>query len=318
MTETGLPLMIAVAGAGAFGCVAVVLYEWCFRYHAEVGDRLKSDFGRAPNRSAEQINLFKDLGKLARDADPEAETLVARLDRLIEQAGLTFTPRQLIAACAVSGVVVCLLAAVATQWWVAAAIGFVLAVPAPLLFVAIQRERRLNRLRLQLPDAFEMMSRTIRAGQTVSRAFQTVADDFEGPIADEFAWCAEQQNLGLPQDVALQELARRSGVSELQMLVVALLVQRQSGGSPVEMLDNLAAVVRKRIELQGRIKTLTAEGRMQAAILLLLPPLLLGVITLLNPEYVDKLWDRPLLLAGILTSEVIGVLWIRQILKLEF
>jgi tight adherence protein B len=211
-----------------------------------------------------------------------------------------------------------LIAALATMiWWFALAAA-TLAFPVPLLFVAIRREQRLSRLRHQLPDAFEMMSRPIRAGQTVTRSFQTVADDFESPISDEFAWCFEQQNLGLPQDIALRDLARRCGVAELQMLVVALLVQRQSGGSPVELLDNLALVVRRRIALQERIKTLTAEGRMQAAVLLLLPPLLLTAISFLNPDYVASLWDRPLLLLSLLGSELLGVIWIRRILMLDF
>jgi tight adherence protein B len=318
MIELQLPVLTFAGVLGAVYVLGLVVWERIFRYRSDVGRRLSAEFGAAQSQSVEQIKLFKDLGKLARQTESEAEGPEHTLERLIEQAGLTLSVQQLLTMCVVCGLVAGGVVGVALQLWWAAAIGIVLALPVPILFVAVRRERRLNRLRLQLPDAFEMMSRTIRAGQTVARAFQTVADDFEAPIADEFAWCSEQQNLGLPQEVALRDLGRRTGISELQMLVVALLVQRQSGGSPVEMLDNLAKVVRRRIEVQEKIKTLTAEGRMQAAVLLLLPPLLLAIISLLNPDYVSKLWDRPMLLAGMLASELIGVAWIRGILKLEY
>lgn len=315
---TQIPLLTFAAVAAATLGVGLLVYEWFFRYRDEVDNRLDEEFGRTPSSSSEQTRLFKDLSKLARQTEEESENRLSPLERLIEQSGMAVTVRQLLTTSSGLSAAAAVIALAATlQWWVAL-VAAALLFPVPLLFVSIQRERRLNRLRQQLPDAFEMMSRTIRAGQTVTRAFQTVADDFEAPISDEFAWCFEQQNLGLPPEVALKDLARRSGVAELQMLVVALLVQRQSGGSPVEMLDNLATVVRKRIELQEKIKTLTAEGRMQAAVLLLLPPLLLAIISTLNPEYVAKLWTRPVLLAAMLGSELMGIAWIRRILRLEF
>jgi len=318
MIESQIPFLTFLGVAGAISGVGMLGYELFFKYRADVDERLSTEFRRSSSQSGEQIKLFKDLGKLARANADEAEARETWLERSLDQSGLTVTKQQVLMACVALAAVAGVALGLTTQLWWAAVLAFALALPTPVLVVAIQREHRLNRLRQQLPDAFEMMSRTIRAGQTVTRAFQTVADDFESPIADEFAWCFEQQNFGLPQELALQDLARRSGITELQMLVVALLVQRQSGGSPVEMLDNLASVVRKRIEMQEKIKTLTAEGRMQAAILLLLPPLLLAAITLINPDYVGKLWERPALLAGMLVSELFGVLWIRQLLRLDF
>ncbi|HUQ68633.1 MAG TPA: type II secretion system F family protein [Planctomycetaceae bacterium] len=318
MIETSLPLLAFAGVAGLMACLARIIYDWLFGYCDAVGARLSEEFGAGPSQPSEQIRLFKDLSKFARQSEEETQNQGTWLERVVEQSGWTISVRQvLVASVAGATFLAGVLSALAQPWWVAA-LGFALALPIPVLLVAMQRERRLNKLRQQLPDAFEMMSRTIRAGQTVTRAFQTVADDFQPPIAEEFAWCFEQQNFGLPQDLALQDLARRSGITELRMLVVALLVQRQSGGSPVELLDNLAAVVRKRIEMQEKIRTLTAEGRLQATVLLIMPPLLMAVITMLNPGYVDKLWERPELLAGMLVSELIGVAWIRQILRLEF
>lgn len=313
-----LPIVVFVSVSAAIVGVGLLIYEWFFRHRDEVNQRLQNEFGRPRFDLSERTRLFKDLSKLARDSTDASPGVAEALQRILEQSGLTLTVRQLLYGCIGTAAAGGATAALATaNWWISAAVAL-LALPVPLLFVAVRREQRLTKLRGQLPDAFEMMSRSIRAGQTVTRSFQTIADDFESPISDEFAWCFEQQNLGLPQEIALRDLGRRCGVAELQMLVVALLVQRQSGGSPVELLDNLATVVRRRISLEEKIRTLTTEGRMQAAVLLLLPPLLLAVISHLNPDYVASLWDRPTLLLGLLGSELLGVVWIRRILMLDF
>src|SRR5262249_57164429 len=122
-----------------------------------------------------------------------------------------------------------------------------------------------------LPDAFDLMARVIRAGQTMSQAIQSVADEFDQPLAGEFAYCYEQQNLGLSPEVALRDLARRTGLVEVKIFVLAMLVQQQTGGNLAELLDKLSGVVRERFRVPGKIKALTAEGRMQATVLLVLP-----------------------------------------------
>src|SRR5579862_7082617 len=121
------------------------------------------------------------------------------------------------------------------------------------------------------------MARVIRVGQTPARAMHAVAEEFERPIAAEFAYCYEQQNLGLPSSIVLRDLAHRNGVLELHIFVVAMLIQQQTGGSLAEMMENLATVVRDRIILRSKVKTLTAEGRMQALVLMALPPFMLVV-----------------------------------------
>jgi tight adherence protein B len=112
--------------------------------------------------------------------------------------------------------------------------------------VHLKRKARLEKLLSQLPDAFDLMGRVVRAGQTLSQGFQAVADEFAQPIAGEFSYCYEQQNLGLPPDVALRDLSRRTGQLELKIFVTAVLVQQQTGGSLAEMLDKLAGVIRQR------------------------------------------------------------------------
>jgi tight adherence protein B len=195
-----------------------------------------------------------------------------------------------------------------------AAIGFVV----PFGYIYAARASRMNAICAQLPETFDLMARAIKAGQTVSGAMQIAADQLKPPISAELAACCEQQNLGLPYDVALQELARRTGVMELQMFVVALLVNRNTGGNLAEILHNLSEVIRKRTRLRGKIKAATSEGRLQAVVLSLLPLAAFLGLVLLNRPYAQILLDRPALLFAILASEALGSLWIRQIVNFDY
>src|SRR5262249_30341286 len=160
-----------------------------------------------------------------------------------------------------------------------------------------------------------LMSRVIRAGQTMSQALQAVADEFDAPIAAEFSYCYEQQNLGLSPELALRDLARRTGVVEMKIFVLAMLVQQQTGGNLAEMLDKLATLVRERARMQGRIRALTAEGRFQAFVLLGLPPAMLLLLLVVNRNYIQTLFDYPGLLVGMFVADGLGALWIRRIIN---
>jgi tight adherence protein B len=188
----------------------------------------------------------------------------------------------------------------------------------PLCYVQRVRRARTAKLLGQLPAAFELMSRVVRAGQTISQALRAVSDEFPPPLAAEFASCYEQQNLGLSLESALRDLARRTGLLEIKIFVLALLVQQQTGGNLAELLDKLSGIIRERFQMHGQIKTLTAEGRAQAAVLLVLPVVMFGLILFLNPDYASILLARPALIAGCLVSEGLGALWIRQIVNFDF
>jgi len=188
----------------------------------------------------------------------------------------------------------------------------------PFLYVRRKQKARMYKLLTQLPDAFDLMARVIRGGQTMSQALQAVADEFDPPIAHECALCYEQQNLGMPPEIALRDLARRTTLLEVKIFVLAVVVQQQTGGNLAEMLEKLATVVRDRFRLHGKIKTLTAEGRMQAGVLLALPPGMFALILLLNRNYGQILLDNPGLLAGVFILELLGWLWIRKIVNFDF
>jgi len=193
-----------------------------------------------------------------------------------------------------------------------------LASGAPFLYVHLKRKRRLDKMLSQMPEALELMSRAIRAGQTMSQALQAIAQEFEPPIGPEFALCYEQQNLGLPPELAFQDLARRTGLLEIKIFIMAMLVQRQTGGNLSELLEKLAGVVRDRFRLTGKIRSLTAEGRAQAAVLQVMPPVVFGLMMLLNRKYAEILFQHPNYLIGLGVSMALGALWIRKIVNFNY
>jgi tight adherence protein B len=251
--------------------------------------------------------------------DPESElTILDRMRRFLTQAGLSATPSQIF----LMAVGLALLSGAST-WYMTHSILIAItiamafaAIPFLLVhFLLIQRRRKLLS---QLPDAYEMMSRVLKAGQTISQAIRGVADEFSSPLAEEFAFCWEQQNLGLSPEASLRELARRTGILELKIFVVALMIHRQTGGNLSHLLHKLSMVIREREKMRGKIGALTAEGKFQAYILIGLPFFVGGVISLINPTYMEPMLEFPVIfvIAGGLL--VAGTLWMQRIINFDF
>src|SRR5207244_3368989 len=133
-----------------------------------------------------------------------------------EQSGLSLTPDRLMVLMVLAGVVAGGLAGLLRQSFVAFAIGALIGASLPLWYVSVKRKARLYKLTSQLPEAFDLMARVLRAGQTMSQALQAVADEFDQPISAEFSYCFEQQNLGMPAEQSLRDLAKRTGLLEIK------------------------------------------------------------------------------------------------------
>jgi tight adherence protein B len=301
--------------AGAYSVIA----DLFLRDRSRVSKRVDEEFRKRQRAQAQKSVLFKNLGQHAAEAADvgDGADLRQRFEALVEQSGLTLSTERLLVIMAGAGLGFGALGLL-LQGLLGALVLAPLGAGLPLLYVHFRRKARLHKLLTQLPDAFELMARIIRAGQTTSQALQAVADEFDLPIGGEFGYCYEQQNLGLPPEVALRDLARRTGLLEIKIFVLALLVQQQTGGNLAELLDKLGAVVRERLILRGKISALTAEGRMQALVLLLLPPGIFLLILLINYTYASVLLDHYYLLIGTFVWELLGAVWIRKIVNFDF
>ncbi len=302
--------------------LASLLSDIFLRDRARVSRRLDEEFHRGQKDLIRKSSLFKDLHKLkASEIEGFAEPKLThreRLERLLEQSGLTWTLQKLLAISAASGIGLALIGLVIPRSFIVGAIAGLVGGLIPLLYVKMKCKSRLNTLCSQLPEAYDLMARGLRAGQTISMTMQGVAEEFTQPIAGEFAYCYEQQNLGLAADVALRDLSRRTSLMEINIFVVAVVIQKQVGGNLAEILEKLAYLVRERAKMRGTISTLTAEGRMQAGLLMALPPGMFVAMLIFNNSYAVVLFDYPLLMLGVLVSMGIGALWIRKIINFDF
>lgn len=158
--------------------------------------------------------------------------------------------------------------------------------------------RRRSRLRAQafeaqFPEALDLLIRALRAGHSLSSGLQLVADELPDPLGGEFAQVSNEVRLGQPLKRALDELVARVENPDIAFFATAVAVQQETGSNLVEVLENLAHVIRDRFQLLGKVRALTALGRASANLLGVWPPVMVGMLWLVNADYVAPLWTTP-------------------------
>lgn len=190
----------------------------------------------------------------------------------------------------------------------------------PILYVLHAKSKRLIRIESQLPDAIDLMGRAMRAGHAFPNALNMVGDEMSAPIGSEFRILFDEINYGVTLEDALLNLLSRVPSTDLRYFVVALLLQRQTGGNLAELLDNISSMVRARIKLMGEVRTLSAEGKLSAWILSLLPFAAALIINLVNPGFMTVLWTDPdglKMVYGALFMMTVGIWWMTRIIKIR-
>lgn len=156
-----------------------------------------------------------------------------------------------------------------------------------------KRQKRFKEFQRQLPDALDLIARSLRAGHAFSVGMKMVGDEFPDPIGPEMERAVEEISFGIEIPEALKKLSDRIESVDLKFFVTALIIQRETGGNLAEVIESISRLIRLRFELFGRIKALSAEGKLSAYVLFALPLLLLFGLSWLNPDYMDPLFTNP-------------------------
>lgn len=264
--------------------------------------------------------------KRAASASPTLERLVAmlphgaRIERLLAQSGKPWT---------VGGFAAGSLASAMAAWTAAAwfALPFPLqlasaaaALALPFQVVLHARNKRLIQIEKQLPDALDLMGRALRAGHAFPTALKMVGDEMKAPIGVEFATAFDEVNFGVSMGDALMGMANRVDSTDLRYFVVAVLIQRETGGNLSELLDSISKIIRERLKLLGQVRVLSAEGRMSAWVLGLLPFGAAGVIQLTNPKFLAVLFTDPAgqkMVGFAMFMMVLGFFVMRKIIRIR-
>lgn len=190
----------------------------------------------------------------------------------------------------------------------------------PYGMLKFKRSRRLKAFNTALPDAIDLMARALRAGHSMSSAIEVVAEQSAQPVAGEFSQVYQQQKFGLRFRDALLRMADRIPSRDLQFLITAILVQKETGGDLTEILDRTSHVIRERVRIEGEVRTHTAQGRLTGWILGLLPVIMLGLINIVSPGYSSLLFHDPIGQKMLYTGAIlilIGGLVIRKVVDVE-
>jgi tight adherence protein B len=244
-----------------------------------------------------------------------------QLDRVLLQANLNWTVSKLLLVClAVGAAAFFAVTTLLHQPFVAGALVGAGAAWLPLAYVQRRRSRRLAKMEQQLPDALDLLARALRAGHAFGAGLQMIGEEMADPIASEFRFVHDEVNFGVSLEQALGNLSARVPITDLRYFVVAVLIQRDSGGNLTEVLANLSRLIRQRLKLFWHVRVLSAEGRMSAWLLSLLPFAIGGLMTIFNPEFMAPLWNDPLgvsIVRGMLLSMACGILLLRKIIRIR-
>ncbi|WP_292331092.1 type II secretion system F family protein [Mesorhizobium sp.] len=219
------------------------------------------------------------------------------LNRLYTQSGITGNPLTFAASFLLAGLALALL-----LWFliglselgalfVFLVVGFVL----PLLLLRRARGKRIQKFAKQLPDALDMIVRSLRAGHPASVAIGLVAREMPDPLGTEFGIVADEITFGLSMEQAVRKLSERVGFEGLHLLTVSLSIQSKTGGNLTEILANLSSVLRERQKLRMKIRALSAEGRVSAWVISLFPLAMFLILQVIAPSYYGKIWHSPVI-----------------------
>lgn len=277
-----------------------------FEAHSEVASLLRQKY-------------LRGLSPLERRL--ETLPLMERLGQFIEQSGRSILAHRLVGLCILLALGAFVLVWLVVGKLLVALVAGLFAGAIPFAVIHHERKMRLEKFEEQLPDAMDIMKRALRAGHPFNACLKLVADDMTPPISREFELTFADVNYGNDLRQALLGMLLRVPSSNLMAVVTAVLIQKETGGNLAEIFDRIAQVIRNRFRFGRRVRTLSAEGRLSAWILALVPLVLFAVLWITSPEYLPPLLHDPLgqkIIIFACLMMVAGVLWMRKIIRIDF
>jgi tight adherence protein B len=316
-------ILVVLVAVATVAILQGLFYTWRF-----VGERKREELRRrlqvASGLESVQLSLLR-RGQLARSAWLSnllrGFASAERLELLIQQAQAPITVAQLITYSVVLALVLGLLGAMAGGVALAV-LGALAGGAGPTLILLAMRARRSRKLSEQLPDALDMMARSLRAGHALPSTFKLVSSEMPEPVSVEFGIAFEEQNLGASFERAILQMARRAPDNgDLKIFAVSVLIQKETGGNLVEVIEQIADTIRARYRFFGKLRALTAEGRFSGLVLAVLPLVTGLAASIVNPGYMRLLVTTRLgqgFLIYAIVTWLVGGLWLKRMAKVDY
>jgi len=271
----------------------------------------------------EKFSLFKE--RTLRDVSPVARLIyqlprISALDRLLVRSNTSLTAGTfLLLSFSLGGLGALLGLRFLPQVAAACLLGLVLA-SIPYLMLKFAERRARQAFYEQLSEALELMSRAVRTGYALTAAMEIVASEMPDPIKTEFSEAVDEVKFGISLEDALNNMCHRMPIVDLRYFTVAVVIHKETGGNIAQVFDNLATLLRERVQFKRQVMALTGEGRISAVVLLMLPIAMFVYLYLVNHAYVAILWTDPfgkLLLVGALLAQLVGYLVMRRLVDVQ-
>jgi tight adherence protein B len=282
--------------------------------------RLSADDGAIVDRAATH-NILRDTSASELellDRLLSGKRITAHLVRALQRAGSSAKPGTFVLVLGIAAVSGALIGSLLGSglWAPLAVIGLTL----PAFWLKRRQRRRLAAFQEQLPEALEMLVSAVRAGYSFQTAMRFVGEEMPAPLGTEFLQFYEEQRLGIEVRSALVALQERAASSDMKMFVTAVLIHRDTGGNLGEVLGNIADMMRQRADVHRQVDTLTAESKLSARLLAILPALVFAVVTALDPEFMRPMLEQPLgraMLAYAAVSVIVGYFLLMRVSKVD-
>ena len=203
--------------------------------------------------------------------------------------------------------------------WLSILIGIVLMF-IPYVYLVNLKGKRVVKFQTQLHEGLDLVARALRAGHSFTSALKLAASEFGDPLGTEFEETLDEINFGVSVPDALKNLTERIDCSEVKYFVIAVIIQRETGGNLAELIESLAHIIRERFVFEGKVRILSAEGRLSAVILVGMPIVIGLWLNFSNPDYLKPLFENPIgwvMMGGAGVLLVIGMLVMKQMVKIE-
>lgn len=257
------------------------------------------------------LHLFGILGNLF-----SRESYMMDRQRKLSQAYIFMRVEEFIGLSLLSGLIFgIILFILSKNFWISI-IGAIIGLKLPDIFVNIQRDKRMKRLNNQLPEALTIISNGLRVGYSFTQAMSVASTELDSPIKEEFTRVLRDNSIGNTLEEALLSLSDRTKDEDLDMFITALIIQRRVGGNLAEILDSIVNTIRDRVKIRGEIKTLTAQGKMSALIISILPFAVGFMIFIMNPDYILELFKSTFGIIMMISAVVMQIAGIYIIMKM--
>lgn len=286
---------------------------------------IQSPSKKTKGKSKKEVSLLqvedRTTGKLVMKVLRKFE-LTDRVQQLLEQGGIKVKTARFLHLCLglfLIGFVASWFSLPTNMRLLALVIGSALGA-IPFLYVIRKKNKRISAFEEQFPDSLEFVARSMRAGHGFAVSLEMIHKEFQEPLSSEFRRAFEEHNLGLPLEVALQKLAKRIPILDVGFFVSAVLLQKRTGGNLAEILDKLAYVIRERFKLRGRIRAISAHGRMTGTALSMIPMAVAALMCFVNPPYIEFFLNDEtgqLMMGAALGLQLLGYLVINKIVQIE-